>query len=165
VTDVCAAAGVPQGAFEKLFAGKDECLAAFVEIICAEAERRIGAAFPPQGGTWATGVRIGTEVVLDLLAERPAAARTLLIEVPVAGGVAHERYAAGGNEIPASAGRAALAGVEALVAGKVLAGEARGLSTMTTEVVYMLTVPYLGREAASRVERAAGPSRRLRAVA
>jgi len=181
VPDICAAAGVPQDSFERLFKGKEDCLAATVESLVAEAERRIVARCSP-AKTWTANMRSGTRAVLGLLAERPTFAHAALIEASAAGGRAADVYHAGkaallphierGSEqagaderIPASAGRAALAGAEALVVGTLLSGSAEQLGPLAPDVLYLLTVPYLGRGAALRL--ADTPARRghLRAVA
>jgi AcrR family transcriptional regulator len=180
VSEVCAAAGVERASFEELFASKDECLTAAMETALDDARRRLAAThFPAK--PWAASVRDGAAALLGLLAERPALARTALIEVPVAGGRAAELCAAGKRElhsflehgealavergVPGSAARAALAGAEALVAGEILAGRARSLGERTGEVAYMLTVPYLGRSEALRESGRKTALRHLRAVA
>lgn len=167
VADVCAAAGVPQESFERLFDDREDCLAAAVEAVVAEAEHRIAARCSP-AKAWTANVRTATRTLLGLLAERPTFAYTALIEAPAVGGRAAAVYAAGkaallrhlerGSEqagaeegIPASAGRAALAGAEALVVGHLRAGApGEQLATLAPSVIYMLTVPYFGRTAAAR---------------
>jgi len=180
VSDVCTLAGVSEASFEALFSGKEDCLVAALRSVLEEGYRRIADIHSPQR-PWAAVVRDGARVLLDLLAERPAFARLVLLEVPAAGGPASAQYAAAkaallsyverGREsaieadIPASAGRAALAGAEALVVGKILAG-GKLLAELAAEVVYLLTVPYLGQEEALRqaVDRSS-PRSALRAVA
>ncbi len=181
VADVCAAAGVEPASFEELFEGKEDCLAAAMEMALAEARRRIAAVYFP-AKPWAAAVRDGTAAVLALLAERPALARTALIEAPSAGGRAAELYAEGraaarsfvergrdettaAREISASAGRAALAGAEALIVGEILAGKTRQLGEQARGVSYMLTVPYAGQSEALREADRKTAFRHLRAVA
>jgi AcrR family transcriptional regulator len=181
VADVCAAAGVEPASFEQLFEDEDGCLAATMEMALAEARRRIDAVhFPAK--PWAAAVRDGAATLLGLLAERPALARTALVEAPAAGAGAAELYAEGraalrsfvergrdeapaGSEVPASAGRAALAGAEALIVGEILAGRTRQLGERARDVAYMLTVPYLGQDEALRQASRTGAFRHLRAVA
>jgi AcrR family transcriptional regulator len=166
VEDVCAAAGVERGSFEELFDGTEDCLAAALEMAVEEARRRLAAVhFPAK--PWAAAVLDGTRALLALLAERPALARTALIEAPAAGGRAAEVYAEarsealaflerGRNEagaradVPDSASRAALAGAETLLAGRILAGRAAALPELAGEVAYTLTVPHLGQGEALR---------------
>jgi len=183
VAEICAEAGVARESFERLFADKEECLAAAAESVIAEARSRIETAHSP-GMSWAASLRTGAGAVLELLAERPALAYATLVEAPVAGGHAQELHAAaraealayleGGREhaveqgIPASAGHGALAGVEALLVFQLLGGHGKDLGAQADAVTYLLAVPYLGRRAAAQAaesgRRDTAP-RRLRAVA
>jgi AcrR family transcriptional regulator len=181
VDDVCAEAGVERASFEELFAGAEDCLAATVEMAVGEARRRIDAVhFPAK--PWAAALLDGTAALLGLLAERPALARTALIEAPAAAGRAPEiltearaetlsflelgRGEAGAEDrVPGTAARAALAGAETLIAGRILAGRTAELSDLAGEVAYMLAVPYLGQAEALRQSGRKTPFRHLRAVA
>lgn len=179
VADVCAAAGVSEPLFHELFAGKEECLGAAMEWLVELGWRRLEEDSPADR-PWAERLRTGVESLLEVLAERPAFARLALIEAPVAGGraaILRESARAcmldfietaprpADVEIPPSAGRAALAGVEALVVGWVLQGNAEGLAELAPEIVFMLAVPYLGRAEASRLGAKPGRHGHLRAVA
>ena len=57
--------------------------------------------------------------------------------------------------IPASAGRAALAAAEALIVGQILAGNTKRLPELLPDIVYIVTVPYLGQDEALRQSREA----------
>jgi AcrR family transcriptional regulator len=181
VDDVCAAAGVERGSFDELFADKADCLAAAMEMALTEMRERIAAvSFPKK--PWAATVRDGTAALLEFLAERPALASMALVEAPAAGGRAAELYAEGraaarsflerGRDetaersgIPASAGRAAMAGAEGLVVGQILTGETKRLGECVADVAYMLMVPYLGQSEALREAGRQTAFRHLRAVA
>ena len=65
----------------------------------------------------------------------------------------------------AESSRAALAGVETLLAGQLRAGRAARLDEATADVVYMLAVPFLGAGEAARLAAGAARRRHLRAVA
>jgi AcrR family transcriptional regulator len=179
VADVCAAAGVSTESFDRAFTDKEECLGAAMESLVEEAWRRLSE-LPAAGGQWAERLREAAAVLLGLLAERPAFAHLALIEAPVAEGRAATLYRStkaalldfvergrehGRHDVPPSAARGALAGAEALVAGRVLAGKTERLAELEPDVVYLLAVPYLGRGEARRLAR--GPAKRghLRAVA
>jgi AcrR family transcriptional regulator len=181
VADVCDAAGVERDAFDSLFEDREDCLAATVAVALDEARERLAASYVP-AKPWAAAVRDGAEALLGLLAERPALARTVLIEAPAAGGRAAELYAEGratarsflergreesaaASEVPAVAARAALAGAETLIVGEIFADRTRQLRERTRDVAYMLTVPYLGQSAALREAGRKGAFRHLRAVA
>jgi AcrR family transcriptional regulator len=181
VEDVCAAAGVERAAFDGLFASTEDCLAAAMEMAVTEARSRVAAAhFPAK--PWAATVHDGAAALIGLLAERPALAWTALVEAPAAGGPAAKLYREGKAaacsfvergrgeptaeaEAPASAGRAAVAGAEALIVGQILAGRTRQLGERTGEVAYMLTVPYLGQDQALSEAGRKSAFRHLRAVA
>jgi AcrR family transcriptional regulator len=179
VDDVCAAAGVSRESFDRVFAGKDECLGAAMESTVEEAWRTLEGVLAP-GKRWADGLRDGAVALLGMLAARPALAHLALVEAPLAGGraaVLHgsaraavldflERGRASGEPgVPASAARGALAGAEALVLHRLAAGETARLGELAPDVVYMLAVPFLGMGEARRL--ASRPAQRghLSAVA
>jgi AcrR family transcriptional regulator len=162
VDDVCAAAGVTRDCFERTFASKAECLGATMELIVEEGRKRLATASVGER-SWEARLRAGVPALLDFLAERSAFTRVALLEAAPAGGRAAILYRSAkasllaelesgpdrtGAGIPASAGRGALAGVEALVTSRVAAGKAMELKQLAGEVVYLLAVPYLGRREA-----------------
>jgi len=176
---ICAVSGVSRETFERSFAGRDECLGATMELIVDAGRRRLEAACP--AGPWEERLTRGVAAMLGFLAERPAFAHTALIEAAPAGGRAALLYGSAkaallaeiergpdrtGAGIPAAAGRGALAGVETLLASRVVAGKAAELRDLTGEVIYSLAVPHLGRGEAQRLAARAVQRRpALRAVA
>jgi len=179
VADICAAAGVSRRAFQKAFADKRECLGAVMEAFVEEAWRRLDGVRSP-GKTWEEELGDGVAALAGLAAERPAFARVALVEAPAAGGragalhgsckaallaSAERGQAQEEADVPASAARGALAGAEALVVTKLLAGEGDRLHELAPEITYLLTVPYLGRDGALRAAGAPKRKRHLRAVA
>lgn len=170
IADIVGPAGVSRATFYELFADKEDCFEAAMELSLADAMERVVGAFAPDK-PWATLVRDAAAAFLDLLASRPAFARMALVEAPASGQRAFEMYAAakrvlltlldrGGAEaveegIPASAGRAALAGAESLIVGQILAGNAERLRELLPDVVYITIVPYLGQDEALRQAREA----------
>ena len=142
-----------------------------MEVCLAEAMGRMVAVYSPDR-PWATAVREDAAALLDLLATRPAFARMAVIEAPASGERAFQLYAAGKRvlqalldrahedpveeeAIPSCAGRAALAGAEALIVGQILAGNTSHLRELLPDVVYILTIPYLGKDEALRQSREA----------
>lgn len=171
IADICEPAGVSRATFYELFKDKEDCFHAAMEVSLADAMGRVVAAYSPDK-PWATNVRDAAAAFLDLLASRPAFARMALVEAPASGGRAFALYASGkrvlqslldrGRDdpveeeaIPSSAGRAALAGAEALIVGQILAGNAERLRELLPDVVYITTVPYLGQDEALRQSREA----------
>jgi AcrR family transcriptional regulator len=166
VADIVEPAGVSRATFYELFKDKDDCLQAAMEVSIADAMGRFVGVYSPDA-PWATMVRECAAAFLALLASRPTFARLALVEAPATGGRSFELYAAGkrvlqalldrGREgaveergIPSSAGRGALAGAESLIVGQIIAGNTRRLSELLLDVVYILTVPYLGQAEALR---------------
>lgn len=168
ISDIVRPAGVSRATFYELFEDKEDCFQAAMELSLADAMERVIGAFSPDKA-WATLVSDSAAAFLDLLASRPAFARMALVEAPASGQRAFEMYAAAkrvlltlldrGREeaveeaIPASAGRAALAGAESLIVGQILAGNAERLRELLPDIVYITIVPYLGQEEALRHSR------------
>lgn len=176
IADIVEPAGVSRATFYELFKDKEDCLQACMELSLADAMGRVVDAYSPDR-PWATMVRDSAAAFLDLLASRPDFARMALIEAPAAGGRAFEMYASGkrvlqalldrGRDdpveeqaIPSSAGRAALAAAESLIVGQIFAGNTERLPELLPDVVYIVTIPYLGQEEALRQSREAERSLR-----
>ena len=171
IADIVDAAGVSRATFYELFRDKEECFHAAMELSLADAMGRIVEVYSPDK-PWATMVQDAAESFLDLLAGRPDFARMALVEAPSTGDRAFELYASGkrvlqalldrGRDdpmeergVPASAGRAALAAAEALIVGQILAENTERLPELLPDVVYIVTVPYLGQDEALRLSRQA----------
>ncbi|HEX9967970.1 MAG TPA: TetR/AcrR family transcriptional regulator [Solirubrobacterales bacterium] len=168
IADIVRPAGVSRATFYELFEDKEDCFQAAMELSLADAMERVVGAFSPDK-PWATLVRDSAAAFLDLLASRPAFARMAMVEAPASGQRASEMHAAGkrvlltlldrGRDeaiepaIPASAGRAAIAGAESLIVGQILAGNAERLRDLLPDIVYITIVPYLGQEEALRHSR------------
>ncbi len=180
IGDIVGRAGVSRATFYELFEDKESCLLATMELALADAMDRIVAGYSPDR-PWAVRVSDAAARLLDLLVQRPAFTRVALVEAPAAGGKALEMYVTGrrvveelldrGREeainrqaLPASAGRGAIAAVESLIVGQILAGEAESLPDLLPDIVYIVTVPYLGQDEALRQSRAAEESLRPRAT-
>ena len=179
VEDVCEAAGVSREAFEREFRDLDECLGVAMEHLVADAWSALDGIASAQR-PWAAVLRDGTAALLAMLAERPALAHLALVEARSAGGragmlrdsarAALLDFLERGRElaeagVPDSAARGALAGAEALVEQRVLAGEAAQLVELAPPVTYMLAVPFIGIGEAQRLASSAARRRHLRAVA
>ncbi len=171
IGDIVEAAGVSRATFYELFKDKEDCLQASMELSLADAMGRVVEVYSPDK-PWATMVRDATATFLDLLATRPAFARMALVEAPAAGGRSLEMYASGKRVlqalldrgrndpieeqgIPSSAGRGALAAAESLIVGQILAGNTERLPELLPDIVYIVTIPYLGQDEALRQSREA----------
>ncbi len=164
IADIVEGAAVSRATFYELFPDKEGCLAAAMDLALAEAAARIVAAYSAEK-PWAVNIRKATAAFLELLAERPAWARMALVEARASGGRAAELYASGkqvaaalldrGREgpipsspLPSSATRAAMAAAESLIVAQILAGNTERLGELLPDIVYITTIPYLGREEA-----------------
>ena len=171
IADIVEAAGVSRATFYELFKDKEDCLQASMELSLADTMGRIVEVYSPDK-PWATMVRDAARAFLELLASRPDFARMALIEAPAAGGRSLEMYASGKRvlqalldrgrsdpleeeAIPSSAGRAVLAAAEQLIVGQILAGNTGRLPELLPDIVYIVTVPYLGHDEALRQSREA----------
>jgi AcrR family transcriptional regulator len=176
ISDIVEEAGVSRATFYELFKDKEDCLQASMELSLADAMGRIVEVYSPDK-PWATMVRDAAAAFLDLLASRPQFARMALIEAPAAGGRSLEMYGSGKRvlqalldrgrsdpieeqAIPSSAGRGALAAAEQLIVGQILAGNTERLPELLPDIVYIVTIPYLGQDEALRQSREA--EKRLR---
>jgi AcrR family transcriptional regulator len=180
IADICEPAGVSRATFYELFKDKEDCLQASMELSLAEAMGRIVEVYSPDK-PWATMVRDAAATFLDLLATRPDFARMALIEAPAAGGRSYEMYASGKRvlqalldrgrdnpveeqSIPSSAARGALAAAESLIVGQILSGNTERLPELLPDIVYIVTIPYLGQDEALRQTREAEKLLRPRAA-
>jgi AcrR family transcriptional regulator len=180
ISDIAEGAGVSKATFYELFKDKEDCLHAAMELALAEAAGRIVAAFSADK-PWATNVRNAAAAFLELLAERPSYARMALIEAQASGERGAELYGAGkqvaaalldrgregpipSDRVPSSATRAALAAAESLITAQILAGNTDRLGELLPDIVYITTIPYLGREEALAQYEAAERSLRRKAA-
>ena len=174
IADICEAAGVSRATFYELFKDKEDCLEAAMELAVADAMGSIVEGYAAEQ-PWASRIRDAAAAFLEQLASRPGFARMALVEAPAAGGRPLELYVSGkrvlqtlldqgrGEQteqqgIPSSAGRGALAAAESLVVGQILAGNTERVAELLPDVVYILTIPYLGQDEALRQ---AGEAERL----
>jgi AcrR family transcriptional regulator len=166
VTDVIARAGVSRKTFYEHFDEKEECfLAAYDRELTQLTEEVAAAFFGDEGVTrpWADQVRDGVRAFLRYLAERPAAARVCIVDAMGAGSRAiAKREAALRNftylidagrseaqvEVPGRTAVAVLGGSNELIAAELLHGSAENIGQLAPDIVYLITLPFLGPKAA-----------------
>jgi AcrR family transcriptional regulator len=188
VKDVLEIYGGHRVQFWQQFADKDECFAAAYEAwIERLSARLLGAAVAEPGRR--DGLRAALVELFRFVNERPAIARSLFVEVRIAGGAAltaHEAVAercaraidgARGDAAPEEApppltGAFVVGGIENCVCDALAAGEPRRLWEELPELMHFAVAPYFGeraaeeefvaaREAAEReLDRAAGADAR-----
>ncbi|MGD9736619.1 MAG: TetR/AcrR family transcriptional regulator [Solirubrobacterales bacterium] len=170
VGDVLDEAGVGRETFYELFADKRDCMLATHANLVDELEARVRLAYLGPA-PWPQRVREAVGEALAFFAERPPAARFMLVELFAVGPPARQRFQDGFNRFVAllDDGRAdedrvndgpvrptslAVGAVAARAYEEVVIGRAAELPRLATELTYELLVPFVG-EAAAR-EAAAG---------
>jgi AcrR family transcriptional regulator len=165
VDEVLAVAALPRLAFDRHFAGKEECALAAVDQILAETTRAVANAYGPEFDDWQRLLN-GTRALLELMAAQPSYARLACLEARHAmPAEAYERYAAGIRVIvamldrarayaaaaaPASATRGAVGGAELLIRRELIAGRAERLPKLLPDIIYGTVVPFLDQHEALR---------------
>ena len=164
VTDIIARAGVSRKTFYEHFDEKEQCFLAAYDRELTQLTEEVAAAFLARGpGQWEERVRDGVHAFLRYLAERPAAARVCMVDAVGAGPRAIvKREAAIRNftylvdagrseaalEVPGRTAVAVLGGANELIAGELIHGSAKNVGTLAPDIVYLITLPFLGPAAA-----------------
>lgn len=160
-------AGVSKGDFYKQFESKDACfLEAYEDAAARFYEGTVGAC---EGvDDWAAGVLAALAALLDLLAQRPAQARLVLVEGLRVGKGVYDRYQEallafvphlgagapappGAASLPPATDEAVVGGIASLLSRRVAAGEIEQLPDFLPEVAEFALTPYLGAAEARRI--------------
>lgn len=174
VADVLTEAGVSRTTFYKHFSDKQDCfLAAYDRAVGTILETAEGACEGGRG--WRDRAKDGLAAVVELLAAKPALARTAIVEVSTAGAEARrhhwtsmERFAAllepdprgEEPELPANTGLMAISAVTGLIFDELHEGRAENLLRIRPELEFALLVPYLGPRVAAETFSAPAPASR-----
>jgi len=162
-TDAISLAGLDQGAFDDLFADKEDCYlhaidAGFAWVELAMREEAAGKA------GWREQTRGALTGLLRFLDEQPEIGRALLVEVPTAGPRAvSKRSEAMGRAVammdlardesegaaPAIAAEAVVAGILAVLHRRLAATAPESFTRLLPELMYLAVLPYFGPEAAT----------------
>jgi AcrR family transcriptional regulator len=170
VADILEEAGVGRESFYELFADKKDCLLVARGILVDDLAETIEAAYK-EPGSWADRVRNGLAAMLDWLADDPAAARVVVVELAAVGPDSRRIFQtdfarftklldAGleGNEpvpgLPQITGLA-VGGALARVYGEVVRDRAGELPRMLPELTYETLVPFVGEATAAEERRQA----------
>jgi AcrR family transcriptional regulator len=167
VSEVIERAEVTPATFDRLFAGKDDCVLAAYDWVIERILERVATAYDlGAAASWSEGVRRGLEALLEAIAEQPVVARMVLVEVPSISPDAHARYRTaldrlasmltGGREYlgedeepPPQVELMALGGAEVILVDEVSAGRSDQLPARMPEILFAILVPYLGPEDAA----------------
>jgi len=168
VVDVVERAGVSRATFYDLFEDLEDCFLATFDFVSGRLLEAAGTAFEASpDAPWAERIGAAMAAVLDLLASWPEGARFAIVEVMAAGdrvlvrrdGVLRrfaELVDAGRAQThlnpPSITSVAVVGGVQEVLYGEVIHGATAQLPARLPDLVYWVTQPFLGNEAAA-VER------------
>lgn len=160
VDNIVATAEIGVGSFYAHFEGKDDCLARVCGHIGAEVHAEIDAAVSDDGD-WVTRLCDGLLATLRYGAQRPLAARVILLEAQTGGPEALRRYGAMIDEVaaflgkgrtvskldpepPASFEEATACGLAWLLQSRLVRGEIADVDGLFAEMAAVALEPYLG---------------------
>jgi AcrR family transcriptional regulator len=171
VVDVIGVAGVSRKTFYELFDSKEDCFLAAYDVLLDNLLGEATDAFEAQPGSpWAERVAAGLAALLEHLSKHPAEARFAIVEVLAAGPKALSRRDAAlrqftgflesgrsetSVELPGITSIAVAGGVNELLYSEILHGAASRLPSRLPDLMFWVTLPYLGADgAAAERERA-----------
>ncbi len=176
VVDVIESAGVSRKTFYELFDSKEDCFLAAYDWLLGNLFEEATKSFEARSGDpWAERVSAALEALLVHLAAHPDEARFAIVEVLAAGPKALPRrdaalrqfagFLEGGRgeaamELPGITSLAVAGGVNELLYSEILHGAAARLPSRLPDLVFWITLPFLGAErAADWREQARQPTR------
>lgn len=178
VVDVIGAAGVSRKTFYELFESKEDCFLATYDVLLENLLGEATDAFESHSeDPWPARIAAALEALLVHLADHPDEGRFAIVEVLAAGPKALARRDAalrqftgflesGRSEssvdLPGITSIAVAGGINELLYSEILHGAARRLPSRLPDLMFWVTLPYLGADAATaereRVRRAKLPS-------
>ncbi len=166
VTEVIATAGIDEATFGRHFHGKEDCFVAAYQAISDVLVARTAAAYEGAAGRpWAERIAVGLLALVKLLAEEADVARLAVVDVTAIPGEARLHYgqaldrfvpflaegreaSALAGELPAETERFAIGAAASLIFDEFRAGRGAELESILPELVFAVTMPYLGVAAA-----------------
>ena len=165
VVDVIGVAGVSRKTFYELFDSKEDCFLAAYDVLLDNLLGEATAAFETNAGSpWAERVAAALEALLTHLSRHPDEARFAIVEVLAAGPKALTRRDAAlrqftgflesgrsetSFELPGITSIAVAGGVNELLYSEILHGAASRLPSRLPDLMFWITLPYLGAEGAA----------------
>jgi AcrR family transcriptional regulator len=166
VTQVVSRAGVSRRTFYEIYAGTEQCLLAALDDALARASARASAPWH-SSGSWRERIRGCLIELLTLFDEEPTLARLLVVESLRGGHAALQRrlcvlgqlisaidegraHAKVGAEPTPLGAESVLGGVLAIIHVRILRDEPSNLLELTSPLMGMIVLPYLGSAAARR---------------
>jgi AcrR family transcriptional regulator len=171
VVDVIEVAGVSRKTFYQHFEGKEECFLTTYDALFAHLFARMSDCFEsPPGAPWAERAAAALRTLLEQLAANPRGARFAIVEVLAAGpralsrrdatlrqlsGFLESGRAETAIELPGITALSLAGGIDELLHSEILHGAAARLPTRLPDLVFWISLPFLGPErAAAERERA-----------
>jgi AcrR family transcriptional regulator len=171
VVDVIGVAGVSRKTFYELFDSKEDCFLTAYDVLLENLLGEATNAFESRSGApWAERIAAALEALLGHLAEHPDEARFAIVEVLAAGPKALARRDAAlrqftgflepgrsetSVELPGITSLSIAGGINELLYSEILHGAAGRLSARLPDLMFWVTLPFLGAEgAAAERERA-----------
>lgn len=168
IARIVEAAKISRRTFYEYFSGKEDCFLAAYAMVDAHVRDSM-LAVPGASEPWPNRVRARLAALLDVLARDPAVARFYLVEPLAAGGEVAARYRDAMQLLaetlppePEPPGldievrdQALIGGVATLIVRRLNAGAADRLPELLPDLVELVLAPYLGRQEAQRLARAA----------
>jgi AcrR family transcriptional regulator len=164
VVDVISLAGVSRKTFYELFDSKEDCFLAAYEVLLAGLLGGTKHGFESKPlGPWAEQIEAGLRAMLAHLAAHPDEARFAIVDVLAAGskalsrrdaalrefmGFIDEGRAETAVELPPITALSLAGGVNELLYSEILNGEAKGLPSRLPDLMFWITLPFLGSEGA-----------------
>ncbi|HEU5104350.1 MAG TPA: helix-turn-helix domain-containing protein [Solirubrobacterales bacterium] len=164
VADIVKRAGIARNTFYENFGSKEECFLAAQEFAMSAAlEQVVTAAGSLE--SWPERVRAGLAAFLDYVAEKPALARTCMVEALAAGPAAVSYYEESqqafvslfklgrdvsphGADLPATLEEATIGGVFWILYQRLALDQPEAIAELLPELVEFALTPYLGAAAA-----------------
>jgi AcrR family transcriptional regulator len=165
VVDVISVAGVSRKTFYELFESKEDCFLAAYDVLLGNLLADATDAFESKGGApWVERVAAALGALLEHLAQHPDEARFAIVEVLAAGPKALARRDAalrqfsgflesGRSEnsvdLPGITSIAVIGGINELLYSEILHGAVGRLPSRLPDLMFWVTLPYLGSDAAA----------------
>jgi AcrR family transcriptional regulator len=165
VVDVIGVAGVSRKTFYELFDSKEDCFLAAYDVLLGNLWREASEAFESRpGAAWAERAGAALEALLEHLSQHPEEARFAIVEVLAAGPKALARrdaalrqftgfLEAGRSEttveLPGITSLAIAGGINELLYSEILHGAAARLQSRLPDLMFWITLPFLGPDGAT----------------